>query len=44
LEQIVELTVVELDTYKEISRFGHIFDAGLFDFNNDVQDICNADQ
>jgi hypothetical protein len=43
-KQIFELTRVEFNIDQEISRFGQVFDAGLIDFNDDIQDICNVTQ
>ena len=41
-KQIIELTGVEIDTDPDTFRLGHVFDAGLLNFKEDVHDICNA--
>ena len=41
-KQIIELTGVEIETDPDVFRLGHVFDAGLLNFKDDVHDICNA--
>jgi dynein heavy chain len=43
-KQIIALTGVEFDTDQAFFRFSHEFNAGLLDFKDDVQDICNTAQ
>ena len=41
-QEIKKLTKVHIDTEPDSFRLGHVFDAGLLNFKEDVLDICNA--